>query len=45
MRADLTKVRQSPFNLLRNACKLTERGCHHAGGQPRAGGGRRLGLL
>ena len=30
MRADLTKVRQSLFNLLSNACKFTERGDDHA---------------
>ena len=38
MRADLTKVRQSVFNLLSNACKFTERGTVSLTLTPETGG-------
>ena len=42
MTADLTKVRQTLFNLLSNACKFTENGTITAGGRTRRA--RRSGL-
>ena len=39
MRSDLTKVRQTLFNLLSNACKFTERGTVTLTAAPEAAGG------